>query len=309
MTTWTIKDIPSQMGRLAIVTGTGGLGFETALALAAAGADVVLAGRNEAKGEESVAKIAALHPGAKIAFEKLDLADLASIAAFGAKFNAAHPSLELLVNNAGVMTPPKRLETKDGFELQFGTNHLGHFALTAHLLPALRRGAKPRVVNVSSLAARISGGIRFDDLQWQKTYNPQAAYGQSKLANLLFTFELQRHSDAGGWGLMSNAAHPGYALTELMANGPGAESFIARVTGLLLEPWASQSAADGALPILFAATSPQARNSGYYGPDKIFELKGAPKEAKIARSAKDIATAARLWAISEELTGEKFPIS
>ncbi len=304
---WTMKDIPSPVGKLAIITGTGGLGYETALALASAGADVVLAGRNEAKGAESVGKIKAAHPNAKISFEKLDLASLADIAAFAARFAAAHPSLDLLINNAGVMSLPQRQETSDGFELQFGTNHLGHFALTAHLLPLLRRGTKPRVVNVSSLAHRLGGRIHFDDLQWKKGYSPQAAYGQSKLANLLFTFEAQRRSDAAGWGLMSNAAHPGFARTELIVNGPGADSFMARVTGLLLKPWASQSAADGALPTLFAATSPQARNGGYYGPDRFFELKGAPKAAKIARSAKDIATAARLWQVSEELTGVKFP--
>ncbi len=307
MTGWSTKDIPPQTGRLAVVTGTGGLGYETALALAAAGADVVLAGRNAAKGDESVAKIKALHPGAKITFEQLDLADLGSIAAFSAKFGAAHSSLDLLVNNAGVMTPPRRLQTKDGFELQFGTNHLGHFALTAHLLPLLRHGQRPRVVNVSSLAARM-GEIHFDDLQWKGRYSPQGAYGQSKLANLLFTFELQRRSDAGGWGLMSTASHPGYALTELIVNGPGADSLMARVTGLLLKPWASQSAAAGTLPTLFAATSPQAVNGGYYGPDRIFELKGAPKVAKITRAAKDLSAAARLWQVSEELTGAKFPV-
>lgn len=305
MTGWTTKDIPSQLGRLAVVTGTGGLGYETALALAATGADVVLAGRNAAKGEESVGKIKALHPGAKICFERLDLADLADIRAFAARFAAAHPSLDLLINNAGVMSPPKRLETKDGFELQFGINHLGHFALTAHLLPLLRRGQKPRVVNVSSLAHR-RGHINFDDLQSKKHYSPLSSYNQSKLANLLFTFELQRRSDAAGWGLMSNAAHPGIARTELLANGVGAESFTARVFNLLVKPWASQSAAEGALPTLFAATSPQAVGGGYYGPDGLFELKGAPKPAGIANAAKDLAAAARLWKVSEDLTGVTF---
>ncbi|WP_020173683.1 oxidoreductase [Methyloferula stellata] len=305
MTGWTTKDIPYQAGRLALVTGTGGLGYETALALATAGADVVLAGRNETKGAESVGKIKAAHPNAKITFEKLDLANLADIATFSARFAAAHPSLDLLINNAGVMTPPKRQETSDGFELQFGTNHLGHFALTAHLLPLLRRGSRPRVVNVSSLAHRRAK-MNFDDLQSAKSYSPSFAYGQSKLANLLFTFELQRRSDAAGWGLMSNAAHPGIARTELIANGPGAESFMARVFNLLVKPWASQSAADGALPTLFAATSPHAVGGGYYGPDRLFELKGAPKPARIANAAKDFAAAARLWKVSEDLTGVTF---
>ncbi len=308
MSGWMIKDIPSQTGRLAVITGTGGLGYETALALAAAGADVVLAGRNEAKGAESVAKIKAAYSGAKVTFEKLDLANLADIAAFSEKFAAAHPSLDLLINNAGVMAPLKRLETSDGFELQFGTNHLGHFALTGHLLPLLRHGEKPRVVNVSSLAHQ-RGQMQFNDLQSKKTYSPWSAYSQSKLANLLFTFELQRRSNAAGWGLLVDAAHPGFARTELIANGPGAESFMARVSNLLIMPWASQAAADGALPTLFAATSPQAVSGGYYGPDGIFEMKGAPSLAKLSRAANDRAAAARLWQVSEELTGVTFPSS
>ncbi len=307
MAGWTVKDIPSQEGRLAIVTGsTGGLGYETALALAAAGAEVVLAGRNPLKGAEAVTRIKTAHPGAKVTFEKLDLADLADISAFSARFAAAHPSLDLLVNNAGVMAPPKRLETSDGFELQFGTNHLGHFALTAHLLPLLRRGQKPRVVNVSSLAHR-RGTIGFDDLQSKKNYSPWLAYGQSKLANLLFTFELQRHSDAAGWGLLCDAAHPGLARTELIANGPGATSLMARASNLLIMPLAGQSAAEGALPTLFAATSPKAVKGGYYGPGGFLETKGPPQAAQLSRAAKDRAAAARLWQLSEELTGVRFP--
>ena len=222
MTAWTTKDVPSQEGRLAIVTGTGGLGYETALVLAQAGATVVLAGRNEAKGRVSVEKIRVVHPGARIAFEKLDLASLASVAAFARHFADDHSSLDLLVNNAGVMAPPTRQVTSDGFELQFGTNYLGHFALTAHLLPLLKRGRQTRVVHVSS-GAHHTGKIRFDDLQWERRYRPWFAYSQSKLANLMFAFELQRRSDANGWGLMSNAAHPGYARTELIPNGPGAK--------------------------------------------------------------------------------------
>jgi NAD(P)-dependent dehydrogenase (short-subunit alcohol dehydrogenase family) len=302
---WATEDIPPQSGRLAVVTGTGGLGYETALALAAAGATVVLAGRNARKGEESVGKIRALHPEAVISFEQLDLANLADVSEFGRRFSTTHASLDLLINNAGVMTPLTRQTTSDGFEVQFGTNHLGHFALTAHLLPLLKRATRPRVVNVSSLMHRF-GKMHFDDLQWEKDYAPSAAYGQSKLANLLFTFELQRRSDAAGWGLIVNAAHPGYARTELIANGPGRDSFRARLGILLLEPWASQTAADGALPTLFAATAPEATGGRYYGPANIFELKGPPQPAKVSRDAQDRQSAAKLWQVSERLTGVTF---
>ena len=218
MVDWTFSDIPSQRGRRAIVTGTGGLGYETALALVRAGGDVILAGRNLEKGAESVSRIKVEVPAARIAFEQLDLASLASVEDFAGPMLMQHTPLDLLVNNAGVMTPPSRQTTSDGFELQFGTNYLGHFALTGRLLPILN-GRGPRVVNLSSLAHR-GGAIHFDDLQWERSYRPWAAYGQSKLAMLMFAFELQRRSDAAGWGLMSNAAHPGYARTELIANGP-----------------------------------------------------------------------------------------
>ncbi|HLY79010.1 MAG TPA: SDR family NAD(P)-dependent oxidoreductase, partial [Caulobacteraceae bacterium] len=209
---WTLADIPPQTGRRAIVTGTGGLGYETALALAAAGASVVLAGRSETKGRGSVVRILNLHPHASIVFEPLDLASLASIAEFADRMAAARTPIDLLVNNAGVMAPPRRETTADGFELQFGTNHLGHFALTGRLLPLLRAGAAPRVTTISS-GAHHTGQIRFDDPQWTRRYQPWPAYAQSKLANLLFAFELQRRSDAAGWDLLSDAAHPGYART------------------------------------------------------------------------------------------------
>ncbi|MCS0500898.1 SDR family oxidoreductase [Ancylobacter mangrovi] len=305
MAGWTFSDIPSQQDRSAVVTGTGGLGYETALALARAGADVTLAGRNPEKGAESVSRIRAEVPAAKIAFERLDLASLASVEDFAGQMLAGDTSLDLLVNNAGVMTPPSRKTTSDDFELQFGTNYLGHFALTGRLLPLLRKARAPRVVNLSSLAHR-GGAIHFDDLQWQRSYRPWAAYGQSKLAMLMFAFELQRRSDAGGWGLMSNAAHPGYARTELIANGPGTDRWLFKLTGFL-RPFASQSAAEGALPTLFAATSPDARGGAYYGPDGIYELKGPPKLAKAMPQAHDKKVAAQLWEISESLTGVSFP--
>jgi NAD(P)-dependent dehydrogenase (short-subunit alcohol dehydrogenase family) len=305
MTGWSTADIPSQDGKTAVITGaTGGLGYQTALALAGAGAAVVLTGRNDAKGQDAIQRIRGQFPNAKISYETLDLASLASVAGFAARFAAAHASLDLLINNAGVMALPKRQTTADGFEMQFGTNYLGHYALTAHLLPLLRRGNQPRVVNLSSLAHR-SGAIDFDDLQGAKSYNPFKAYCQSKLAMLMFALELERRSNAAGWGLLSNAAHPGYALTDLIANGPGTRGLLGQL-GKILQPFASQSAAEGALPTLFAATSPEAQPGGYYGPNWFYELKGPPEPAKIMPQAKDAAAAARLWDISAALTCASF---
>jgi NAD(P)-dependent dehydrogenase (short-subunit alcohol dehydrogenase family) len=305
MTGWTSADIPPQRGRTAVITGaTGGLGYETALALAGAGATVVLTGRNEAKGRRALEEIRKQFPNAKITYEDLDLAKLASVAAFVDRFAAAHTSLDLLINNAGVMALPKRQETADGFEMQFGTNYLGHYALTARLLPLLRSGDHPRVVNLSSLAHR-SGKIDFDDLQSKRSYSPWRAYCQSKLAMLMFAIELQRRSDAAGWGLMSSAAHPGYARTDLIPNGPGTKRFLWQINKVL-QPYISHSAAEGALPTLFAATSPQAEPAGYYGPDWFYELKGPPVPAKIMPQAKNKAAAARLWEVSAALTGVSF---
>jgi len=305
MTGWTTADIPPQNGRTAVITGaTGGLGYETALALAGAGAVVVLAGRNDAKGRHAIEQIRRQYPNARIDYEKLDLASLASVADFAARFAAAHTSLDLLINNAGVMALPQRQTTADGFEMQFGTNYLGHYALTAHLLALLRRGDRPRVVNLSSLAHR-SGTIDFDDLQGARSYRSWKAYSQSKLAMLIFALELQRRSDAAGWGLMSNAAHPGYARTDLIANGPGATGLLWQINKLFGSA-ISQSAADGALPTLFAATSPEAKAAGYYGPNGFYELKGPPVPARIMPRAKDAAVAARLWDVSAVLTGVSF---
>lgn len=303
---WSFSHIPPQHGRSAIVTGTGGLGFETALALARVGAEVVLAGRTPERGAASVKTIRAVAPGARVRFEQLDLASLASVRAFAMRMCDERGSLDLLINNAGVMQPPTRQETADGFELQFGTNHLAHFALTAWLLPLLVQAPAPRVVTVSSGAHR-SGRIRFDDLQGERRYSSWAAYGQSKLANLMFMLELQRRSSANGWGIMSNAAHPGFSRTELIANGPGTDSSFAW-TARMLRPFFSQSAADGALPTLFAATSPDAQGGGYYGPSGLFEMKGPPKFATIAGQALDRTAQGRLWEISEHLTGARFEL-
>ena len=297
-----VSEIPSQLGKTAVVTGaTGGLGYETALALAKAGSEVILTGRDGQKGRLAIEKIGHEVTGARISYEHLDLASLASIADFVQRMHA-RPSLDLLINNAGVMAPPRRQTTADGFEMQFGTNHLGHFALTARLIPLLRRASGPRVVSVSSLAHR-TGSIDFDDLQGARVYSPWKAYGQSKLACLMFALELQRRSDAAGWNLISNAAHPGFARTNLFASGPG--GLVSLATGFAA-PLFGHSAADGARPILFAATSPQARPGVYYGPGGFSELRGAPAPALIMPRARDAAAAARLWDVSGKLTGTSF---
>jgi NAD(P)-dependent dehydrogenase (short-subunit alcohol dehydrogenase family) len=307
MNPWSVADIPSQNGKLAVVTGaTGGLGYETALALARAGAEVLLTGRNAEKGRAAIEQIKRAVPSAQVRFAPLDLASLASIRAFAASMLATNRPLDLLINNAGVMDLPTRRLTEDGFELQFGTNHLSHFALTGLLLPLLRKAQAPRVVNVSSLAHR-GGKIDFANLQAEHKYNSWAAYQQSKLANLLFTFELQRRSDNDGWGLMSNAAHPGYARTDLISNGPGTGG-LKGVGMKVLGSFLSHSAADGALPTLFAATAPVAAPNGYYGPNGFYELKGPVAPAKVMPQAKDTAVARKLWEVSEQLTGVKWPV-
>jgi len=305
MTDWTTADLPSLSGKTVVVTGaTGGLGYETAMALAGAGAIVILTGRSDAKGLRAIEGICERFPNALIAYEHLDLASLASVAAFARRFAASNEQLDVLINNAGVMALPKRQQTEDGFEMQLGTNYLGHYALTARLLPQLRRAKAPRVVNLSSLAHR-SGAIDFDDLHGKRSYRPWRAYCQSKLAMLMFALELQRRSLVAGWGVTSLAAHPGYARTDLIANGPGASTFQWRV-GRWLQPLISQSAAEGALPTLFAATSPAAEPGGYYGPNGFYELKGSPMPAKIMPRAKDFAAAGMLWDVSATLTGVSF---
>ncbi len=303
MARWTVADIPPQAGRSAVITGTGGLAYEDALALARAGGEVILAGRNPDKGADAVAKIRADVPSAAVRFEQVNLASLRSVADFSARLRSQRDSLDLLINNAGVMVPPQRQETVDGFELQFATNHLGHFALTAGLMPLLRKGRKARVISLSSVAAR-SGAIDFDDLNAKSSYNPMRVYSQSKLACLMFAFELQRRSEAGGWGIASIAAHPGISRTDLLHNGPGRWSLTGTTRSLLW--FLFQPAAQGALPTLFAATSPEAKAGGYYGPNRMNEVRGFPAEAKIPPRALDAAAAARLWEMSERLAGTTF---
>lgn len=305
MAHWTRADIPSQSGKLAIVTGTGGLGYEAALALAAAGAEVILAGRSETKGVAALRSILEQSPRAMIDFELLDLASLKSIERFANRLLERGRIIDVLINNAGIMTPPNRRETTDGFELQFGTNYLGHFALTGRLITLLE-GHCARVVTVSSLTHRLGGAIHFDDLQWKREYKANAAYSQSKLANLLFALELQRRSDASGWDLISNAAHPGASTTDLLKNGVGSETILAKLNARFVE-LIGHSPMAGALPILFAATSQDAVPMGYYGPSGVFELKGPVGPSVMSSKAKDVVLAQRLWEVSEALTKVEWP--
>jgi NAD(P)-dependent dehydrogenase (short-subunit alcohol dehydrogenase family) len=304
MAGWSVRDIPSQKGKIAVITGaTGGLGLETALALAGAGAEVVVTGRNPDKGAAALRTIRSAHPSANVSYESLDTSSLAAVRAFTDRFAAETDKLDILVNNAGVMALPERQETVDGFELQFGTNHLGHFALTAQLLPLLS-AARGRVVSLASIAAR-NGAIHFDDLNAQNGYRAWEAYGQSKLACLMFGLELQRRSTAGGWGITSVVAHPGVSSTNLIENGMGAQSLSARFKPLL--GMFFQSPAEGALPQLYAATMPGVVPGGYYGPDGFMELRGKPKLVTPVARARDESAAARLWDISERLTAQPFP--
>lgn len=300
---WTARDIPSQAGRAAVVTGTGGLGFEDALELSRAGGEVILAGRNPQKGADAIERIRQEVPTADVRFEQVDLASLKSVHDFAMRLRNQRASLDLLINNAGVMVPPKRLETLDGFELQLGTNYLSHFALTAHLLPLLQKGVAPRVVTLSSVAAR-QGKINFDDLNAEQSYHPMTAYNQSKLACLMFALELQRRSEAGRWGIASMAAHPGVSRTDLLYNAPGPWSIERMARSWLW--FLFQPASQGALPTLFAATSPDAQPGEYYGPDKFGEIRGYPTIARVPEQGLDEGVAGRLWGVSEKLVGVRF---
>jgi NAD(P)-dependent dehydrogenase (short-subunit alcohol dehydrogenase family) len=303
---WSAADVPSQAGKLAIVTGAAsGLGFEIAVALAQAHADVIVASRNESQGRWAVAKIRPLSLASLVRFEKLDLANLSTVADFAQRIEGIGRPVDLLVNNAGVMALPQRQVSVDGFEMQLATNYLGHFALTSHLLPLLRRGRDTRVVQVGSLSHRIAK-IDLDDFQLERRYSPMKAYGQSKLAMLLFAFELQRRSHAGKWRVTSVAGHPGYARTELFENGPGVQSPIHRAHRYLRR-WLGHSAASGSLPLLYAATSTTVRPGDYYGPKGLFELAGPSGAATASKTARDEELAGLLWARSEQLTGAAWP--
>jgi NAD(P)-dependent dehydrogenase (short-subunit alcohol dehydrogenase family) len=314
---WTTADIPDQTGRRAIITGgNSGIGYPVALELARHGATVVIACRDLAKGEAAAARIRNAIPQASIEVSELNLADLADVQAFADRELARDTPLDLLINNAGVYAPPKRLQTKDSFELQFGTNVLGHFALTAHLLPALQRAAAssptaPRVVFIASIAHKHAR-IRFTDLQYHGNYSPTKSYGQSKLADLMLSSELDRRLRAGGETtsrILSVAAHPGVANTNLFQAGAysHAETAMRRwaghAIGLLLN-----SDVEGALPTLYAATAPGAKSGGYYGPQGFAEMRGGDVgPARIAHQARDTEAAAKLWEICEDLTHTHLP--
>jgi NAD(P)-dependent dehydrogenase (short-subunit alcohol dehydrogenase family) len=303
MAKWTTDDIPDQTGRVAVITGANtGLGYETARALAEHGAHVVLAVRNLDKGKDAAARITAASPSAGVALQELDLTSLDSIRAAARQLRSDHDRIDLLVNNAGVMYTPKST-TKDGFELQFGTNHLGHFALTGLLLDRLLPVAGSRIVTVSSIGHRIRADIHFDDLQWEHSYNRVSAYGQAKLANLLFTYELQRRLAPHGTTIAA-AAHPGGSNTELMRNLP---PLVARVSAVI-EPL-FQDPAMGALPSLRAATDPAVVGGQYFGPDGFAQTRGYPKVVASSRKSHDVDLQRRLWAVSEELTGVVYPVT
>ncbi len=300
---WTAADIPDLSGRVAVVTGANsGLGAITARELARKGAKVIAACRNTSKGEQAVADIRRDAPGADVTVSALDLSDLASVRDFVQRTAASHERIDLLVNNAGVMAPPRRT-TKDGFESQFGTNHLGHFALTGLLLERILAAPDPRVVTLSSGAHRL-GKITFDDLQRERSYNNWTAYGQSKLANLIFAFELQKRATAAGSPLRSMAAHPGYAATNLQFAGPG--KFYEKAIMLVGNKVIAQSAEMGALPTLYAATVPDLPGGSFVGPDGLGEQRGYPHVVGAAGKAYDEETWRRLWEVSEELTGVRF---
>jgi NAD(P)-dependent dehydrogenase (short-subunit alcohol dehydrogenase family) len=301
---WTSADVPDQSGRIAIVTGANsGLGYDTAAVLADKGAHVVLAVRNVDKGKEAADRIKAASPNAVVAVQELNLSSLDSVRRAADDLRAAHPRIDLLINNAGVMYVPKRETTNDGFEMQFGTNHLGHFALTGLLLDNMLAVDGSRVVTVSSNGHKFwfLADIYFDDLQFERGYHRIKAYGQSKLANLMFTYDLQRRLKTKGAPTVALAAHPGFSDTELMR-------YLPDVIPPSVYKIATQPADKGALPTLRAATDPDAHGGQYYGPDGIGEIKGNPKVVDSSAQSRNEDAQRRLWTLSEELTGVTFPV-
>jgi NAD(P)-dependent dehydrogenase (short-subunit alcohol dehydrogenase family) len=301
-------EVPDQTGRLAVITGANsGTGKEAARRLSAAGAHVIMGVRTPAKGEMARAEILAAHPDALLEVRRVDLADLGSVTEFASSLAADGVPIDLLLNNAGVMMPPTRMTTADGFELQLGSNFLGPFALTLRLLPSVLAAASPRIVTMASGMANF-GRIRFDDPQWTRRYGPTRAYAQSKLADLLFARHLAAVATDRGWTLASIAAHPGFTRTNLQTAGASLgrdKPRRAPGTGLPLLP--SQAVEQGTEPMLYAATSPHARNGDYYGPNGFMELVGSTRQARLNRRMRDATTAARLWAMAEELTGTRLP--
>ncbi len=296
---WTAENIPDLTGKVAIVTGANsGIGYETAKELAVHGAETIMACRSMNKGQEAIEAILKDHPAASVVLMHLDLADLEYVRQFAHDFMDKYDQLDILVNNAGVMALPKRHETAQGFEVQFGTNHLGHFALTGLLMPLISKTPNSRVVTVSS-AAHIIGRIRFDDLQLEQTYDPTAAYGQSKLANMLFTYQLHRLFERSGNDSISLAAHPGWTKTNLQRHSN---------LMMFLNQFFAQKTDVGALPTLYAATADDAGGGEYYGP-RWLQIWGTPVETSSSARSQDEDTARRLWQVSEELTGVKYHLN
>lgn len=306
-------EVPDLRGRFAVVTGANsGLGFGMAKRLAAAGAEVVMAVRDRAKGERAVAEIRREASHAKLAIAQLDLSSLDSVAALGQRLTAEGRPIDILINNAGVMAPPQRQQTRDGFELQFGTNHLGHFALTGHLLQLLRAAESARVVTVSSIAA-TQGNLDFGDVNAERGYKPMYSYGVAKLAQLMFAVELDRRSRLGGWGLMSNAAHPGLTKTNLLSGAsygratPTVQARFTRLTWRVL-PFMWLEVDEGIKPALYAAVSPEAQGGKYYGPRGLYETaRGGVTFARVPRLARSETDLAQLWQLSERLSAVRYP--
>ena len=302
---WTAAAMPSQAGKTILVTGANsGIGYQAALELARHGAHVLLGCRSQAKGQDALGRLQAEIPAARAEVVELDMASLASVRTFAAAFVARGQALDVLVNNAGVMALPKREVTPDGFERQFGTNHLGHFALTGLLLPALQAATAARVVTVASLAHR-NGKIEWDNLQSERSYGPWDAYNASKLANILFAKELERRARRGGLHLVSIPVHPGVSRTNIFENGPGTSNLKAKILALLA-PLLTQDDAMGALPTEYAATAPGVKGGEYIGPNGFGEFKGYPKVVQPRPQALDQATGERLWTVSEQLTGVQY---
>ncbi len=309
MANWTTQDVPNLDGKTIVVTGANsGIGFEATRHLARQGAHVVLACRNQDKGQRALKDLhEEFGPDIRVALMELDLADLSSVRQFAADFSESYDALDVLINNAGVMAIPRR-ETQDGFEMQLGTNHMGHFALTGLLLDRLLAAPEARVVSVSSMAHRM-GKMNFEDLHSEGSYDKWGAYGQSKLANLLFTFELDRRVKAAKLPIIAAACHPGYSATNLQLVGPKMSgSSVMEKLSRLANKFVAQSAEMGALPTLYAATAADVQGGDYIGPDGLFEMTGYPEKVEATSAAHDPRTATRLWERSEEATGVHYDL-
>lgn len=301
---WGENDVPDQSGRVAVVTGSNtGLGLDTARVLAERGAQVVLAVRNVDKGTAAADEIRRSVPRAQVTVQQLDLGSLAAVRTGAAELRAAYPRIDLLINNAAVAFPPKTT-TADGFELQFATNHLGHFALTGLLLENMLGVAGARVVVVASLDHKLGGAIHFDDLQWERRYSSALAYAQSKLANLMFCYELHRRLSRSGEPLIAVTAHPGYTKSDLFRNMSKPVQALMKLSG----PFLGQDPANGALPQLYAATMPDVRGGQYWGPDGFLEMAGRPTLVRSNKKSYDQQVQERLWTVSEELSRVTYPI-